>query len=154
MKLFDRIEEYLSAVCLAGMTLLAFANILARYVFKASFSFSEEITTYLFVLLSLMGAAIAAKRGAHLGFTLVLDMMPPPVRKLLRAAGYLFAVAFCLLLFHYGVLMTVSQYQRNQITIGMQWPEWIFGAFVPFGAFFVTVRFAQLLCKTLAGKAV
>ena len=25
----------------------------------------------------------------------------------------------------------------------MQWPEWIFGAFIPFGAVFLTIRFAQ-----------
>lgn len=153
-KLLGNIEEYLSAACLAVMTLLTFANILARYVFKASFSFSEEVTTYLFVLLSLMGAAIAAKRGSHLGFTLISDMMPPAIHKLMKAVGYLFAVAFCGLLCYYGLIMTISQYQRRQITAGMQWPEWIFGAFVPFGAFFVTVRFLQLLVNTLKGKAV
>ncbi len=153
-KILGNIEEYLSAACLAVMTLLTFANILARYVFKASFSFSEEITTYLFVLLSLMGAAIAAKRGAHLGFTLVSDMMPPAVRKVMKSIGYLFAVAFSGLLCYYGLLMTISQYERRQITAGMQWPEWIFGAFVPFGAFFVTLRFLQILIKTIKGKAV
>lgn len=153
-KVLGNIEEYLSAVCLTVMTLLTFANILARYVFKASFSFSEEITTYLFVLLSLMGAAIAAKCGSHLGFTLISDMMPPAIHKLMKMVGYLFAVAFCGLLCYYGLVMTISQYQRGQITAGMQWPEWIFGAFVPFGAFFVTVRFAQLLVGTLRGKAV
>lgn len=153
-KLLGNVEEYLSAACLAVMTLLTFANIVARYVFKASFSFSEEITTYLFVLLSLMGAAIAAKRGAHLGFTLVSDMMSPEVRKAMKIVGYLFAAAFCGLLCYYGLVMTVSQYERRQITVGMQWPEWIFGAFVPFGAFFVTVRFVELLVKTIKGKAV
>ncbi len=155
MRLFDKIEEYLSALCLVVMTGLTFANICARYIFAASFSFSEEITTYLFVLLSLMGAAIAAKRGAHLGFTLVSDMVSPALQKAMKAIGYSFAVAFCGLLFYYGVIMTISQYQRRQITAGMQWPEWIFGALVPFGAFFVTVRFLQLLIKTFkAGKAV
>lgn len=153
-KIWSNIEEYLSAASLAVMTVLTFANIVARYVFKASFSFSEEITTYLFVLLSLMGAAIAAKRGAHLGFTLICDMVPPAVHRIMKIIGYLFAVAFCGLLCHYGVVMTVSQYERRQITAGMQWPEWIFGAFVPFGAFFVFVRFAQLLVGAIKGKAV
>lgn len=154
MKLLDKFEEYLSAVCLVVMTVLAFANIVARYVFAASFSFSEEITTYLFVLLSLMGAAIAAKRGSHLGFTLISDMVSPALRRFMRIVGYLFSVAFCGLLCYYGLIMTISQYQRKQITVGMQWPEWIFGAFVPFGAFFVTLRFLQLLINAIKGKAV
>ncbi|MCD7896038.1 MAG: TRAP transporter small permease [Planctomycetaceae bacterium] len=122
--------------------------------FSASFSFSEEITSYLFVLLSLIGAAIAAKRGAHLGFTLITDMVSPAARRVMRIVGYLFAVAFSGLLFYYGLLMTISQYQRNQITAGMQWPEWLFGSFVPIGSFFVLVRFLQLLMRTIKGKAV
>lgn len=154
MGIFGKIEEYISAACLIVMTCLTFANILARYVFSASFSFSEEVTTYLFVLLSLMGAAIAAKRGSHLGFTLVCDMASPAVQRIMKIVSYLFSVTFCALLLYYGLLMTISQYQRRQITAGMQWPEWIFGAFVPFGAFFVTVRFLQLLIGAIKGKAV
>jgi C4-dicarboxylate transporter DctQ subunit len=151
-KLAANFEEYLCAVCLSAMTSLAFVNIVARYVFSASFSFSEEITTYLFVLLSFMGAAIAAKRRAHLGFTLISDMAPPAVRKTMRVVSYCFAVSFSGLLCYYGVLMTISQFQRNQVTAGMQWPEWIFGAFVPFGAFFVTLRFAHTLIRVVRGE--
>lgn len=71
-KILDNIEEWLVCICLAVMTLITFVNVIARW-FSASLSFSEEITTYLFVLLSLLGAAIAAKRGAHLGLTLITD---------------------------------------------------------------------------------
>lgn len=151
-KVLNNIEEYLCAACLSAMTLLAFANVVARYVFSASFSFSEEITTYLFVLLSLMGAAIAAKREAHLGFTLITDLVSPSVRKAMKLIGYLFAIAFCALLFYYGLQMTISQFARQQVTAGMQWPEWIFGSFVPFGSFFVTLRFILLFIKTLKVK--
>lgn len=152
-KIIDYLEEYLCAACLSVMTLLTFANVVSRYVFKASFSFSEEITTYLFVLLSLMGAAIAAKRGAHLGFTLITEIVPPKVRKVMHIIGYLFAVAFCAALCYYGLLMVIGQFQRGQVTAGMQWPEWIFGSFVPFGSFFITLRFAELLVKEIRTRA-
>ena len=29
------------------------------------------------------------------------------------------------------------------VTAAMQWPEWIYATFVPFGAVFITIRFAQ-----------
>ena len=45
MRIFDKIEEILAAACLIVMTILTFANVVARYLFSASFSFSEEITT-------------------------------------------------------------------------------------------------------------
>ena len=80
MGILKRIEEILSVICLGTMTVLAFANVVSRYVFSASFSFSEEITTYLFVLLSLLGTAIAAKRKAHLGLTIITDLVNPRIR--------------------------------------------------------------------------
>ncbi|MFG6332444.1 MAG: TRAP transporter small permease [Lachnospiraceae bacterium] len=151
MQILDRIEEIVAAVCLSVMTVLAFANVVARYVFSASFSFSEEITTYLFVLLSLLGTAIAARRRAHLGLTILTDVVNPKVRRVLLIIGYLFAVAFTGAIFYYGILMVISQRQLGQVTANMQWPEWIFGSFVPIGALFATVRFVQVLIEEIRG---
>ena len=151
MQILDRIEEIVAAVCLSVMTVLAFANVVARYVFSASFSFSEEITTYLFVLLSLLGTAIAARRRAHLGLTILTDVVNPKVRRVLLIIGYLFAVAFTGAIFYYGILMVISQRQLGQVTANMQWPEWIFGSFVPIGALFATVRFMQVLIEEIRG---
>lgn len=152
MRLLDRIEEIVAAVCLSVMTVLAFANVVARYVFSASFSFSEEITTYLFVLLSLLGTAIAARRRAHLGLTILTDLVSPKVRRILHMIGYLFAVAFTGAILYYGILMVISQRQLGQVTANMQWPEWIFGSFVPIGALFAAVRFAQVLLEEIRGN--
>ena len=48
--------------------------------------------------------------------------------------------------------MVMSQMRRGQVTAGMQWPEWIFGAFVPLGAFFIAVEFLFLLLDTITSK--
>ncbi len=152
MHLLDKIEEIVAAVCLSVMTVLAFANVVARYVFSASFSFSEEITTYLFVLLSLLGTAIAARRRAHLGLTILTDVVSPKVRRVLHVIGYLFAVAFTGAIFFYGIQMVLSQRQLGQVTANMQWPEWIFGSFVPIGALFAMIRFVQVLVEEIQGK--
>lgn len=152
MRIFDRIEEIAAVICLSIMTILAFANVVARFVFSASFSFSEEITTYLFVLLSLLGTAIAAKRRAHLGLTIITDIVNPAVRKTLHIIGYAFAVAFSGAIFFYGIQMVMNQMRLGQVTANMQWPEWIYGSFVPIGAFFVVVRFGQALLEEIKGN--
>jgi len=152
MKILDKIEEIIAAACLIVMTILTFSNVVARYIFSASFSFSEEITTYLFVLLSLLGTAIAAKRGAHLGLSIITDAVGPKVRKALNCIGFFIATVFCLAIFWYGIGMVQNQRMLGQVTAGMQWPEWIFGSFVPIGAFFATVRFAEVLVKEIKSK--
>ena len=134
------------------MTGLTFVNVVSRYVFSASLSFSEEITTYLFVLLSLLGSAIAAKRGAHLGLTLITDHLGPRAGRILGIISMIFATLFSALICYFGVFMTINQFTKGQLTAGTQLPEWIFGAFVPVGALFVTIRFGQNLFRLLAGK--
>ncbi len=151
-KIFGEIEEIIAGVCLTIMSVLAFTNVLARYFFHASFSFSDEITTYLFVLLSLVGAAIAAKRHEHLGFTVIEDLVPPHIKRILNFISYLMAVIFTSIIFYYGILMVISQYTLGQKTAGMQWPEWIFGSFSPIGSFFVLIRFLQILVHIISGK--
>lgn len=152
-KILDYFEETLCCVCLTVMTALTFANVIARYVFSASFSFSEEITTYLFVLLSLLGAAIAAKRGAHLGFTLLTDHVGKTAGRILGIISMLISMLFSGVICYYGFLMTLNQFNKGQLTAGTQLPEWIFGAFVPVGALFVTIRFAQNTYRLIAGKS-
>ncbi len=147
-----KIEDIICAIALAFMTVLTFANVVARYVFSASFSFSEEITTYLFVLLSLIGSASAARRKAHLGFTALVDLFSAGVKRAIAIMSYTMAFLFSSALFYYGLNMVSSQMRRGQVTAGMQWPEWIFGAFVPLGAFFIAIEFLFLLLDTVAGK--
>ena len=143
MKILDKIEEYICAVCIVVMTLLVFANVLSRYVLHMSLSFSDEITTNLFILLSMMGAAIATKRRAHLGLTILTDAVSPGTKKFLLTAGFAIGTVFCAALCWYGIEMVRHQINLGQVTPTMQWPEWIFGTFIPFGAVFLTIRFAQ-----------
>ena len=51
----------------------------------------------------------------------------------------------------FGIQMVISQYRLGQETAAMQWPEWIFGSFVPIGALFATVRFVQVLIEEIRG---
>ena len=153
-KILDYIEESLVCVCLVVMTALTFVNVVARYVFSASLSFSEEITTYLFVLLSLLGSAIAAKRGAHLGLTIISDRVGPKAGRVLGIISMAFATAFSAIICYFGFFMALNQFNKGQLTAGTQLPEWIFGSFVPIGALFVTIRFGENLVRLLAGKEI
>lgn len=152
-KIIDNIEEIVCLISLSVMTLLTFANVVTRYVFNFSMNFAEEISTYMFVLLSLFGASIAAKRGAHLGFTLLADHVPKIVARSFEVLSALAGILFAGVIFYYGIDMTVTQFQRGQLSLGAQIPEWIYGSFVPLGSFFLMLRFLELLVKALKGEA-
>jgi C4-dicarboxylate transporter DctQ subunit len=62
-KILDQIDIGISELLLIVMTSLAFANVLSRYVIHASISFTDELTSSLFVLFSLLGHRCGRNRS-------------------------------------------------------------------------------------------
>lgn len=54
--------------------LLAFVNVVLRYVFDMSLPWAAELTNYLFIWSALFGAAYGFKQGAHISITLLIEM--------------------------------------------------------------------------------
>ena len=73
----NAIEETLIALILGAMTIITFANVVARYVFNANILWALETTVFLFAWLVLLGASYCVKTRAHLGVDVVLHMVSP-----------------------------------------------------------------------------
>lgn len=89
---FDEIEETSIAVCLGLMTLITFANVIARYVFNSNILWALEVTVYLFAWLVLMGCSYGVKKNFHIGVDVVINLLSPSARRW----AALFAVSSCL----------------------------------------------------------
>src|SRR5215212_2383831 len=53
--------------CLALMVILVFGNVVLRYAFNMGITVSEELSRFLFVWLTFLGAIIAFREPGHLG---------------------------------------------------------------------------------------
>lgn len=95
----NTLEENMIALILGVMTLIQFANVVARYVFASNLLWALEATVFLFAWLVLLGASYAVKVGAHLGVDAVLNVVGP---KLAKVFG-LITVAGCII---YAFLLT------------------------------------------------
>lgn len=141
--LFSHFEELLSCFVFVFMLGLTFVNVIFRYCFSASISFTEEITCALFVLLCMLGAAIAAKHQTHLGLSVITERLKEKPRLFMAVIANILGVVFSLFLLFTGIKMTYNEYVLKQISISLQWPEWIYGSFLPIGSFFMAIRFGQ-----------
>lgn len=90
--IMDQIEETLIALLLGMMTLVTFANVIARFGFNSNILWALELTVFMFGWLVLLGASYAVKKHAHLGVDAIINMLSAPVR---RTIG-LIAVGCCL----------------------------------------------------------
>ena len=152
MKFIEKFEKFVACASVSVMAILVFVNVIARFVFNSPLAVADEMSCYLFILMSFMGTAIAARRKAHLGLTIVTDKLSPSAAKKVQVLMYLIAALFCLLIVIFGVEMVMSQYSLGQETATMQWPEWIYGLFVPVGAAFALIAFLSVAVKTAKGE--
>ena len=64
------------AFALALMVVLVFGNVVLRYGFNSGITTSEELSRWLFVWLTFLGAIVAMKDGAHLGTDTLVSRLP------------------------------------------------------------------------------
>ncbi len=97
-RVINEIEETTIAVILGLMTVVTFANVIARYVFNTNILWALETTVFLFAWLVLIGASYCVKTHAHIGVDAVLNMVSPGVRRILVMLSVAACVAFSMLL--------------------------------------------------------
>ena len=93
----DRIEETLIAFFLGAMTLITFANVIARLM-NSNILWALEATVFLFAWMVLLGASYAVKHTFHIGVDFVLQLLPKERRKTVTLIAVGVCIVFSLLL--------------------------------------------------------
>lgn len=78
---YTRALDMLSGLCLAVMVLLVFGNVVLRYTLNSGITVSEELSRWLFVWLTFMGAVVALREHGHLGTDVLVSRLPATGKK-------------------------------------------------------------------------
>jgi C4-dicarboxylate transporter, DctQ subunit len=97
-KVVNEIEETVIAVLLGLMTLITFANVIARFAFNSNILWALELTVFLFAWLVLLGASYAVKTHSHLGVDAIVNLLSPKRRRILALISVTACLVFSLLL--------------------------------------------------------
>ena len=97
--LYCRMIDYLIAILLAIMVVLVFGNVVLRYAFNSGITVSEEMSRWLFVWLTFLGAIAALKEYGHLGTDMLLVKLPPIGQRICLVASNLLMLYVTYLLF-------------------------------------------------------
>lgn len=94
----NELEETLIAVLLGLMTIVTFANVVARYGFNSNILWALEITVFMFAWLVLLGASYAVKTHTHLGVDALINSVEPGTRRVLGLVSVVACIVFSFLL--------------------------------------------------------
>jgi TRAP-type C4-dicarboxylate transport system permease small subunit len=96
---FCRGLDALMVVLLALMVLLVFGNVVLRYAFNSGIAVSEEMSRWLFVWMTFLGAIVAIKEHAHLGTDMLVARLGVAGKKACLVVGHLLMIYVCWLVF-------------------------------------------------------
>ena len=148
-------EEVIGAVLLAGMSVLTFLNVINRYVFRKSIAFTEEITVNLFVWITLIGIAMAFRKGANLKMTNLFDRFGPKLQKTATTvAGVIGILIFGFVIVNscQEIWKNMTFYRTTSEALGI--PTWIYSLGTPvFSGMVIWRIFRSTFPRSKAGKA-
>lgn len=135
----------------AAVAALVFGNVLSRFVFSFDVAWSGELASFALVWATFLGAAAAARRGAHMRIGEVIEALSGRPRAAAEIAVALVVIAALLLLAGYGAV--IAERQWEQLTTVLYWPQGLLYAAMPAGAALTLPFVARDLlraCRALA----
>ena len=82
-----KVEEFVLCVITVVVTAITFINVLSRYVFHSNFAWSEELVINVFILMIMLGCALATRDGSMITLSLIFDNVGVGGKKMLTAGN-------------------------------------------------------------------
>src|SRR5205809_1975250 len=96
---YFHVLKFIVVLCLAVMVVMVFGNVVLRYGFNSGITVSEELSRWLFVWMTFLGAIVAVRKHAHLGTDALVARLPKPGKKACFAAAHVLMLLLCALMF-------------------------------------------------------
>lgn len=123
--------ENLIALMLALMVVLVFGNVVLRYGFNSGITVSEELSRWLFVWLTFLGAALALKEHAHLGSDMLVSRLPALGKKICLVLSQLLMIYITWLLLSGALQQAKINYEVSAPSTGLS-VAWFYSAGIVF----------------------
>ena len=145
----DKFEEWFLVYSLSFSVALIFIQVVARYIFGNSISWSEELARYLFIWQAWIAVGFATKHSRHINLDIVVNLCPPKVQNVLFWLAHCIWLAFSLYMTWKGTELTRLIFSRNTVSAAMQIKMgWVYLS-VPVGCALMSFRLLQIFWSKL-----
>lgn len=139
-RIAERILNAFMVFALVTLIILVFTNVILRYGFNSGISISVELSRFLFVWITFVGAVCALLRQQHLVVTTLTERLPPPVQAVLTRLVTL-AMLGC------SIMLMIGSYKQAVLNWNNLSP--ISG--IPVGVFYAAGLFTGIMMSIVLG---
>lgn len=119
-KLFKGID-YLTGILTGLMVLFVFLNVVLRTCFNSGLTWSEELSRYLFVFVTYVGAISAMRVNGHLGVDTLISRVPRPLQMVMYVVSQLVIAALMCILVHGSGKMVLQNTESRTAALGISY---------------------------------
>ena len=148
----DYLEETILLILLVLMTAIMGVQIVSRYVFQNSLTWSEELVRYMFVWSAFLGVPFCIKHGLSIKVDQFRNLFPVPLQRILMYIDKIIIFLLFLVLFIYSFKVVRATYLSGQTSPAMQLPMWTVQISVTVSSFLSMIRSIQNLLNLVRGK--
>jgi len=140
---FNRAEECILCFALLEMSVLAFVQVVMRYVFGTSLTWGEEVLRYQICFIAFFGADIGLRYGAHIKTEVINLILPDRLKPFMNAFVFMAVFAFASAVVYFGMALVLKVAASGQLTAATRIPKfWIYLP-MPIGGSLMAVRSAS-----------
>lgn len=110
---YCRLLAVLMVLFLAAMVVMVFGNVVMRYGFNSGITLSEELSRWLFVWMTFLGAVVALNERAHLGTDSLIARLPVAGQKFCLGVSLILMLFICWLIFKGSLDQTVINWEST-----------------------------------------
>ena len=129
---YEKVLDWVTSGILAVLLLIVLAQIVSRYVFNSSLSWTEEAARYLMIWGVLLGVSLSYLNGYLIAIETFVERFPPALRRVVRVVNNLLSLFFTGILTVFGVNLCILGAQMESPAMEISY-LWIYLA-IPVGA--------------------
>ena len=145
------VESLLAGSLVFTVFVVVLLQVVMRYVFQRPNPWSEELSRFGFIWLSMLGAALAVELRTHFVFDQLVGRLRPKLQMLVRICSTAFVAAMAIGLIVFG--LELVDLARSQRSPALNLPiSWIYAS-VPVAGLLMLLHIAAALDKLVGGDA-
>ena len=110
----NKVLNLLAGLSMTVMVVLTTYQVIARYIFNAPSTWSEELVGYLFGWSTMLGATIVSGERGHMNIPVVIDRFNPTMRKAFNIFAEVIAFIFS------ATILVFGGFQVSKLAMGQQ----------------------------------
>ena len=148
---FERVIISYSTIILAAITV---GNVISRKLFNFSWSFTEEISQFILVLITFVSVSYGTRKARHICMTALFEALGRKGQKVFILTSSIVTAGILFYLGYYAFEYVVSTFHMNKTTPVLRIPFYLVIACVPVGLFLGGIQYILTFVKNLTEKEI